>query len=380
MFFAFKQQVEDFIVSEILEQEPSGTGEYFWIFFEKKGKNTMEILESICKHFQLKREHLGICGLKDKQGITRQRLSIKQNKLKTCGWKSAFLDFLAQEVKILRQERHTEALQVWKNKGNSFQIRLRKRQTLPLDLKQELEKKLEIHKTSPFPNAFGIQRFWKGNKNFKKAQLIFSEEIKEIADYQVKFKLQSRGNMRFNELLMQRRYDQAWILDGDIMINGRNAFGSKVASFEGNKLHHFDYREEKKHVVGKTSWEQTQTLWSSDFNPEIWMPTGIVLGTEQLLCKQWTAARLYEDQILNESGFYSSGANISKHRKLYGFRRPLRCSTKDLTRNREEDWSLLLSFSLPTGAYASVFLAQILENIDPKWCIAGNLIIPRINQ
>lgn len=85
MFFAFKQQVEDFIVSEVLEQEPHGIGEYFWLFFEKKEKNTMEILEKLCKQFDLKREDLGVCGLKDKQGITRQWLSIKQNKLKKCG-------------------------------------------------------------------------------------------------------------------------------------------------------------------------------------------------------------------------------------------------------------------------------------------------------
>lgn len=192
MYFAFKEQVEDFVVSEVLQQEASGTGEYFWVQFEKKGKNTMEILEQICKRFGIKREDLGICGLKDKQGITRQRLSIRQNKLKKCGGKSAFLDFLNQQASVLQESRNPEPLQVGKNKGNHFEIRLRKRQTLPAELKIQLEKKLTLSKTQPFPNAFGIQRFGKGNKNFKKASEIFAQDIKQIQDYQVKFKLQSR--------------------------------------------------------------------------------------------------------------------------------------------------------------------------------------------
>lgn len=277
MYFAFKQEVEDFIVSEVLEQSPSGIGEYFWIFFEKSGKNTMEIVEAICKHFQLKREDLGICGLKDKQGITRQRLSIRQNKLKKCGGKSAFLDFLAGKVKVLQESRNPEPLQVGKNKGNHFEIRLRKRQALPEALKVQLEEKLQLSREHPFPNAFGIQRFGKGNKNFKKASEIFAQAIKQIDSYQVKFKLQSRGNMRFNELLMARWEAKDFVLKGDIMVDGRNAFGSKVARFEDGKLHHFDYREEKKGVVESAVWESKATLWTSDFNPQNRTATGIVL-------------------------------------------------------------------------------------------------------
>lgn len=54
--------------------------------------------------------------------------------------------------------------------------------------------------------------------------------------------------MRFNELLMARWEAKDWLLEGDIMVDGRNAFGTKVARFENGKLHHFDYREAKKNV------------------------------------------------------------------------------------------------------------------------------------
>jgi len=52
---------------------------------------------------------------------------------------------------------------------------------------------------------FGFQRFGKGNKNFKKADKIFQEGTRYPDTYEVKFKLQSRGSMRFNEYAMQRR-------------------------------------------------------------------------------------------------------------------------------------------------------------------------------
>lgn len=42
----------------------------------------------------------------------------------------------------------------------------------------------------------------------------------------MKFKLQAFGSMRFNEYVMKRREKQAFLLEGDIMVNGWNAFGT----------------------------------------------------------------------------------------------------------------------------------------------------------
>jgi len=70
MYFSFKNQPSDFIVSEILPFELSGNWDFFYIFFEKEKLNTMEIVLWICKNMKLKREQLGIAGLKDKERIT----------------------------------------------------------------------------------------------------------------------------------------------------------------------------------------------------------------------------------------------------------------------------------------------------------------------
>ena len=84
MYFVFKEQIEDFIVEEVLEEVPYGDGESYYIFFEKRGINTMEVVEHLIQNLLLKREDIGIAGLKDKAGITRQRLSIYKKKIKQC--------------------------------------------------------------------------------------------------------------------------------------------------------------------------------------------------------------------------------------------------------------------------------------------------------
>ena len=84
MHFVFKEQIGDFIVEEVLEEAPCGHGESYYIFFEKRGINTMEVVEHLIQNLPLKREDIGIAGLKDKAGITRQRLSIYKKKIKQC--------------------------------------------------------------------------------------------------------------------------------------------------------------------------------------------------------------------------------------------------------------------------------------------------------
>ncbi|MBQ2599863.1 tRNA pseudouridine(13) synthase TruD [bacterium] len=46
----------------------------------------------------------------------------------------------------------------------------------------------------------------------------------------------------------------------------------------------------------------------------------------------------------------------AKKYNIYGFRRPLWTKPKNLKYERNENDDLILSFSLPTGSYATIFL------------------------
>lgn len=85
MYFTFKTHYEDFIVEELLDYSPSGIGDAWHLLIEKKGINTMDIVNHLLDLFPLKREDIGIAGLKDKDGITRQRLTLYKKRIKACG-------------------------------------------------------------------------------------------------------------------------------------------------------------------------------------------------------------------------------------------------------------------------------------------------------
>ena len=102
MLYQFKQQARDFIVEEVLPELPTGKGEVLYIFFEKENLTTMEVVEFIGQEFSLSREEIGIAGLKDKAGITRQWITFYKSVIDRVGGELAFLDILSQKVKILK--------------------------------------------------------------------------------------------------------------------------------------------------------------------------------------------------------------------------------------------------------------------------------------
>jgi tRNA pseudouridine13 synthase len=76
MLYRFKQHPEDFIVEELLPSLPTGQGDVFYVYFEKRNLTTMDILTHLQRQLFLSREEMGIAGLKDKAGITRQWITI----------------------------------------------------------------------------------------------------------------------------------------------------------------------------------------------------------------------------------------------------------------------------------------------------------------
>jgi tRNA(Glu) U13 pseudouridine synthase TruD len=55
MLFAFKQKSQDFIVEEELPFKLSGKGDAFFVYFEKRNVTTMEIVDFLCKEFNISR-------------------------------------------------------------------------------------------------------------------------------------------------------------------------------------------------------------------------------------------------------------------------------------------------------------------------------------
>lgn len=58
--FSFKQKSQDFIVTEDLPFALSGKGDAFFVFFEKRNLNTMDVVNHICASCDISRLSLGI--------------------------------------------------------------------------------------------------------------------------------------------------------------------------------------------------------------------------------------------------------------------------------------------------------------------------------
>ena len=58
--FSFKQKSEDFIVTEELPFTLTDKGDAFFVFFEKRNLNTMDVVNHICATCNISRLSLGI--------------------------------------------------------------------------------------------------------------------------------------------------------------------------------------------------------------------------------------------------------------------------------------------------------------------------------
>ena len=405
MLFQFKTKPEDFIVKEELWFKPSGKWDVFFVRFQKKEINTMDIVQHLCYWMRLERKELGIAGLKDKNGITEQRVSIYKKVLNRIWWEQKFLEVLGQKATILETARHNEPLAVWKNAGNYFKIRLEAKKEITPEIKEKIESNIQKILKNWFPNCFWKQRFGKGYRNFYRAKEIFEKAslIKggsewneqeglipptplnkgghpKTDDFEIRFKLQAYASMYFNEYTIKRRQKWQIFLWWDIMVNSNN-FETKVWIYNEWKVWLFNYEKCKQEFEWKDliqpyylSWETIDITKDNKWR----QPTGPMLGFNLLTPPLDTKAWIKDNELLQETDFENLWIKTAKKYNIYWFRRPLWTKPKNLKYERNEKNNLILSFSLPTGSYATIFLWTVLEWTDDKTIIENWLEIPLI--
>gem|GEM_PF-2172569 len=80
--------------------------------------------------------------MKDKQAVTRQRITIYKSNIAKIGGEEKFLDTLASYGKILEKTYHETPLQVGQNAGNRFVIHLRAVKKIDDTIKEQIVKYL----------------------------------------------------------------------------------------------------------------------------------------------------------------------------------------------------------------------------------------------
>lgn len=156
-----RDRLEDFIVHEIsidgikatssCDEIPEGAGEYTWVVLEKRGIDSVSAVQKIRKFTGVRRNQIGIAGLKDTSAVTYQFVSImgvvSEELLES-------FNTLNSRIKLYCPVSRPFALRPGLLFGNEFIVHVRDSQVDRLDKLVE-----ELNSIGGVPNYVGYQRF-----------------------------------------------------------------------------------------------------------------------------------------------------------------------------------------------------------------------------
>jgi tRNA pseudouridine13 synthase len=321
----YKSQPEDFVVHEHLGFDLSGEGEHVLLHLEKRGLNTLELEQRVSRVSGVSSRDIGLCGMKDRNAVTRQWLSVGMAGKPEPDWRELENN---GEVKLLAVDRHTRKLRRGVHKANRFQLRLTR---LRGDI-AELEARLEKVAKQGVPNYFGEQRFGRQGQTLAQARQWMSSSGRKLTRTKRSFYLSALRSFLFNELLAARVREQSWntISDGDVcMLHGtRSRFSCELCD------------EDIRERAAAGDLHAGLPLWGGG-RPE----AGSEIVDQQALVLADSAAI---GEFLEQQGLdldYRSARLIAD----------------DFCWQFCDDDCLQLNFSLAPGAYATVVLAELVN-------------------
>ncbi|MFT4297938.1 MAG: tRNA pseudouridine(13) synthase TruD, partial [Candidatus Woesearchaeota archaeon] len=172
--YRIKQLAEDFNVDEIPDYVLSDSGKYYVFKLWKKGVTTLKVIEIIKRNLKINAKDIGYAGMKDKNAVTTQFISIYNNKKLDPSYDT---DNITLELTGYRNERIFLGCLA----GNKFTIVVRN----------------IMKKPKPIPfiiNYFGKQRFSVHNAEIGK--LIVKKEFKSA----VALMLETCSDRMLNEM------------------------------------------------------------------------------------------------------------------------------------------------------------------------------------
>ena len=354
------KEPEDFIVEELPLYEPSQVGTHTFFAIRKRNLTTLEAINRIARDLHVQSRQFGYAGLKDKNAVTTQILSVEGVA------PERVLKVQQSDIDILWAERHTHKLRVGHLRGNRFEITLR---DIPQNTLSSVERTMTRLTAVGVPNRFGAQRF--GNKNdshligraLMKAEwetvvryMIIDETLqvedvarrmqRELARKPVervvssiphrlrKLFLSAYQAYLFNRVLEQRAPDLGTLLEGDIAVKHDNGAPFLVADA----------------AVEQPRADAFEISPSGPiFGYKMRLPAGDVLTLET--------------SLLADEGVHFKDFRKVVGIRLPGTRRPLRMPMQLHEVSAVDGTGIRLSFTLPAGGYATVVLEELLSNM-----------------
>lgn len=318
-----KSEPEDFRVEEVLGFQPDGQGEHLMLYLEKRNMNTLELVKRLSHQLSIPAKDIAYSGLKDRQAVTRQWLSIGSSRKLDLMSLAERIDIPG--VRLLDAALHGQKLKRGTHRANRFEIVLRE-----LEACQHLEERVNKVQRNGVPNYFGEQRFGRQGRNIEKAAAMFNGG-KRMDRHQRGLYLSAARSYLFNHILSQRVSQGSWSegLTGEVlMLAGSRSF------FQS-------------HEIDETL---KQRLLIHDIHPSI------PLWGRGTLPSNGDALTL-ESQLAIEFPVLTTGLEAAGLRQQ---RRASRLIAQDLRFEWLDECTAKLCFTLERGCFATAVLRELL--------------------
>lgn len=352
---SYKNNTADFIVNEILALEFTNEGEHLWLHIQKSAINTAYLAKLLSEWAEIPLRDVGYSGLKDRQALTTQWFSLRIPKKQLPATEFAPVDIKQHEtVEILAQHWHNKKLNRGTHRANQFIITLRDiefaDETKPIETRALVEQHLQTIDDNGVPNYFGPQRFGFGGNNIREALNLFARPVQKTSSAKNKTKrkgapreqnsmeLSAARSLIFNEILAARVRDGSWNTGVQGEVFNLDGSGSIFASEQ----------------IDATLQAR---LASGDIHP-----TAVMWGTGN--DKVTGVAADLENQVVLSSELLLALAKGLEQRDVKAQRRALRLPIEDFSWHWCDEQTLVLSFTLTTGSFATSVLASLVKKLQ----------------
>jgi tRNA pseudouridine13 synthase len=323
---------EDFEVEEIPAYEPSGTGDFLYLWVEKRDMGAEFFVRDLAKRLGLAPGDIGTAGLKDRRAVTRQWVSVPA----TCSDLIAAVD--GEGVRILTVNRHGNKLKTGHLRGNRFRILIRE---VDPEAAERVELILNRIRNEGLPNIYGAQRFGHDGETVllgmsllrnESPPVVAGRRINARSPFLRKLALSAAQSALFNHYLARRMADGLLrkVLLGDVMAKWPVG-GLFVVEDVPREQSRLDLRET--------------------------VSTGPIFGRKTFSAAADSAAR--EEETLEEAGLTRSAFHAFG-KLMQGTRRHNFIYPEGLIAVPEAE-GIRLSFTLPAGSYATVLLSEVMK-------------------
>jgi tRNA pseudouridine13 synthase len=314
---------EDFRVDEVPAYAPEGSGDHLFVRFEKTGLDTKEAVRRIAGALDVDPREAGFAGLKDRHAITTQWASF------LFGDAARLEGAEVEGVRVLEASRHRHKLRTGHLAANRFELFVRGARGERAD---EARARLETLARRGGPAYYGEQRFGRDGGNLDAARRWIVDGGRAPRDrFQKKLLVSTLQAAIFNELCAERVREGTMdgAIEGDLMRKEETGglFVSEALELDRPRAERFEISATGPMVGAKMRW-----------------PEGEARAREEAALARW---KLRPEDL---ERFRSSGE---------GTRRPYRVRIED-ARLEVEPEGVRLLFTLPSGAYATIVLAELV--------------------